>query len=359
MQNQKDEKDEPGKPYDKSIRNRLTRTVLIPSITLLVLWTAVSSYFFLTGLYVRLVAVSVREVSIPAVTALSSLQQERQLALQYLDNPGLGKQRLQQQQSATDGQLASLQDAFASTISHAPDEIATKVNALKNQFDQLPVVRSQVNFRSIDRGQVNSFYNGVLDSASNLFDTQARVVPDVTATQGGITATSLFRASDMMSRETSLVSTAFASGAFTPDDFFQFSQLAGYYRTQLAQVVPFTQFSRDISGSVPRFVWITPNMCHDGHDCSTATADAWLAQTVPTILATKAWKEGGVLFLTWDEGEDSINSVLTIVIRPSATHRVSSHAYNHYNLLATIEDRFRLRRLGSAARAAAMTDLMA
>jgi len=126
-----------------------------------------------------------------------------------------------------------------------------------------------------------------------------------------------------------------------------------------AQVVPFTLFSRDISGSVPRFVWITPNMCHDGHDCSTATADAWLAQTVPTILATKAWKEGGVLFLTWDEGEDSINSVLTIVIRPSATHRVSSHAYNHYNLLATIEDRFRLRRLGSAARAAAMTDLMA
>ena len=80
-----------------------------------------------------------------------------------------------------------------------------------------------------------------------------------------------------------------------------------------SQVVPFTQFTRDVSGNVPRFVWITPNMCHDGHDCSTATADAWLAQTVPTILATKAWKEGGVLLLTWDEGEDSINSVLTIV----------------------------------------------
>jgi len=125
-----------------------------------------------------------------------------------------------------------------------------------------------------------------------------------------------------------------------------------------AQVVPFSQFSRDISGSVPRFVWITPNMCHDGHDCSTATADAWLAQTVPTILATKAWKEGGVLFLTWDEGEDSINSVLTIVIRPSAAHRVSSHAYNHYNLLATIEARFGLRRLGAAGSAAAMTDQM-
>ena len=232
---------EPDKPYDKSIRKRLTRTVLIPSVTLLVLWTAVSSYFFLNGLYVRLVAVSVREVSIPAVTALSSLQQERQLALQYLDNPALGQTRLKDQQTGTDQKLSALQDAFASTISNAPDEIATKVTALKNQFDQLPVVRSQITFRSIDRAQVNSYYNGVLEAASNLFDTQARIVPDATAVQGGISATSLFRASDMMSRETSLVTTAFAAGSFAPDDFAQFTQLSGFYRTQLSQIAPFLE----------------------------------------------------------------------------------------------------------------------
>lgn len=232
---------EPDKPYDKSIRKRLTRTVLIPSVTLLVLWTAVSSYFFLNGLYVRLVAVSVREVSIPAVTALSSLQQERQLALQYLDNPSLGQTRLKDQQKGSDEKLSALQDAFASTISNAPDEIATKVTALKNQFDQLPVVRSQITFRSIDRAQVNSYYNGVLDAASNLFDTQARIVPDATAVQGGISATSLFRASDMMSRETSLVTTAFAAGSFAPDDFAQFTQLSGFYRTQLTQIAPFLE----------------------------------------------------------------------------------------------------------------------
>ena len=56
-------KDESEKPYDKSIRKRLTRTVLIPSVTLMVLWTAVSSYFFINGLYVRLVAASVRDSS--------------------------------------------------------------------------------------------------------------------------------------------------------------------------------------------------------------------------------------------------------------------------------------------------------
>ncbi|WP_410619892.1 nitrate- and nitrite sensing domain-containing protein [Amycolatopsis sp. cmx-8-4] len=235
----KADKDESDKPYDKSIRKRLTRTVLIPSVTLLVLWTALSSYFFVNGLYVRLVAASVREVSIPAATALAAFQQERQVALQYLDDPGLGQTRLQTQQKATDEKLGALQNAFAATISSAPDEIATKVNALKNQFDQLPVLRSQIGFRSIDRSQVNTYYNGVLDTASNLFDTQARVVPDAAAAYGGITATSVFRAGDMMSRETSLVSTALASGTFAPDDFVQFTQLSGYYRTQLTQIAPF------------------------------------------------------------------------------------------------------------------------
>lgn len=238
MQN-KDAQDESDKPYDKSIRKRLTRTVLIPSVTLLVLWIAVSSYFLFNGVYVRLVAASVREVSIPAATALAEFQKERQTALQYLDNPALGPGRLQVQQKATDEKLGTLQSAFAATISNAPDEIASKVNALKSQFDQLPVLRSQISFRSIDRAQVNSYYNGVMDTASNLFDTQARVVPDAEAATGGITATSVFRAGDMMSRETSLVATAFSAGTFAPDDFAQFAQLSGFYRTQLAQIAPF------------------------------------------------------------------------------------------------------------------------
>ncbi|MEV0065689.1 nitrate- and nitrite sensing domain-containing protein [Amycolatopsis sp. NPDC050768] len=234
-------KDESGKAYDKSIRKRLTRTVLIPSITLLVLVAAVSSYFFINGLYVRLVAVSVREVSIPAIQALSSLQQERQVALQFLDTPNAGNGELQQLQKSNDEKLKGMQDAFASTISSAPAEIADKVTALKTQLDQLPVLRSQINFRTIGRAQVNTYFNGVLDTASTLFDTQARIVPDATAVQGAISATSLFRATDLMSRETSLVTSALASGTFAPDDFVQFTQLTGFYRTQVSQIAPFLE----------------------------------------------------------------------------------------------------------------------
>ncbi len=125
-----------------------------------------------------------------------------------------------------------------------------------------------------------------------------------------------------------------------------------------SQVVNFSHFAADMRTEVPRFVWITPGLCHDGHDCSTATADRWLSQTVPLILATDAWKNNGLLFITWDEGEDSANHVLTLVIQPHPVERSSAHAYNHYSMLAAIEDRLGLARLGRAANASPMTDLV-
>jgi hypothetical protein len=125
------------------------------------------------------------------------------------------------------------------------------------------------------------------------------------------------------------------------------------------QVVPFSQFAADMAGSVPRFVWITPDLCHDGHDCSNAVAEGWLAQTVPVILGSSAWQNNGLLVITWDEGEDSANSVLTLVIQPNPLNHQSSQPYNHYSLLATIEDRLGVPRLGLAAQASPLSDLLA
>lgn len=125
------------------------------------------------------------------------------------------------------------------------------------------------------------------------------------------------------------------------------------------QVVPFIQFDADLAGTVPRLAWITPDLCNDGHDCSTAVADQWLAQTIPKILGTSAWQQNGLLLITWDEGEDSANHVLTLVIHPNPILHTSANLYDHYSLLATIEDRLGVPRLGMAANANSMTDLLA
>jgi phospholipase C len=125
------------------------------------------------------------------------------------------------------------------------------------------------------------------------------------------------------------------------------------------EVVPFTQFASDLSGNTPQFSWITPNLCNDGHDCSSSVADGWLSQTVPAILNSNAWQDGGMLVITWDEGEDTANSVLTLVIRPNPLIHQSAKPYDHYSLLATIEDTLGVARLGQAAQATPMTDLIA
>ncbi|MBF6590623.1 MAG: hypothetical protein IVW57_08845 [Ktedonobacterales bacterium] len=136
-------------------------------------------------------------------------------------------------------------------------------------------------------------------------------------------------------------------------------------------IVPLDGLGPDLTrGAVPDFTWITPNMCHDMHDCSTRDGDQWLSQQVPPILASAAWKQGGVLFLVWDEGTDdngccayaSGGRVPLLVIAPGgrAGYR-SATPYDHYSLLRTITDAWGLTPPGHAAEPASppLTDFFA
>jgi hypothetical protein len=105
-----------------------------------------------------------------------------------------------------------------------------------------------------------------------------------------------------------------------------------------------------------RFTFITPNLCHDMHDCSTATGDTWLAGFVPKILRSHAYRAGGaVVFITWDEGSGD-NHVATLVLsRYTRPGTISHTAFSHYSLLRTTEALLGLRaKLGQAATASDM-----
>jgi acid phosphatase len=68
-------------------------------------------------------------------------------------------------------------------------------------------------------------------------------------------------------------------------------------------VVDYSQLDADIAaGTLPDYVFITPNLDNDMHDGSMQQGDAWLAREVPKIIGTDAFNNGGVLFLLWDEG---------------------------------------------------------
>jgi phospholipase C len=123
-------------------------------------------------------------------------------------------------------------------------------------------------------------------------------------------------------------------------------------------LVPLDPLVQDLQQDTPRFLFIKPNLCHDTHDCPVATGDAWLRQWVDAILASPAWQAGGKLFVTWDEGSGADNRVATLVIAPNTASRTSAVLYDHYSLLATIEDLLGVPRLGKAAGAQPMNDLL-
>ena len=152
----------------------------------------------------------------------------------------------------------------------------------------------------------------------------------------------------------------------------------------VARDVPLTQLGPDLTkaATTPNLSFVTPDLCHDGHDATCAdggpgglpAADAFLRTWVPRITASPAFRRDGVLVITFDEaGADSTACcneqtgpntpapggqsggrgggrtgavLLSRFIRPGTT---TSVPYNHYSLLRSIEDAFGLAHLGYAA----------
>lgn len=149
--------------------------------------------------------------------------------------------------------------------------------------------------------------------------------------------------------------------------------------------VPLNRLPADLTstGSTAALSYITPNLCHDGHDTpcvdgqpgGLVSADQFLAIWVPRIQASPAYQKDGLLVVTFDEshspqtdataccgetagpnsplpgitgaGGGRVGAVgLGRAVRPGTT---SATAYNHYSLLASLEDLFALPPLGYAA----------
>jgi len=115
-------------------------------------------------------------------------------------------------------------------------------------------------------------------------------------------------------------------------------------------------YADERDGALPRFLWISPNLCDDMHDCSVSTGDRFLSRLIPSLLQSLG--PDGLLFLTWDEGSSdaaccrlaSGGHIVTIVAGPGARAgaRLANPA-DHYSVLQTIEDLLGLARLRGAA----------
>ena len=123
-----------------------------------------------------------------------------------------------------------------------------------------------------------------------------------------------------------------------------------------ARITDFSHFDPNLGD-----LWlVVPNLCHDMHDCSIATGDAFLERFLPTILDSPAFTDG-VVFLTWDEGTSSIGGgghVPLIAISPLVKPGFdSSTPHSHYSLLRTIETAWGLPCLADACSASDLREV--
>jgi phospholipase C len=130
------------------------------------------------------------------------------------------------------------------------------------------------------------------------------------------------------------------------DPFVYFSDINGNLNPTaarcLAHVRPYGELASDIaSGSVARYNFITPNLCHDMHDCAVAAGDAWLSTNLPVIMGSSQYKNDGAVFVTWDEADDGDGPIGMIVMSPKAKAGYSNSIhYDHSSLLKTLQEIF-------------------
>ncbi|MGH8233514.1 MAG: alkaline phosphatase family protein [Rhodanobacteraceae bacterium] len=132
--------------------------------------------------------------------------------------------------------------------------------------------------------------------------------------------------------------------------------------------------------TTPNYAFVTPDLCHDGHNSpcvngepgGLTSADKFLRTWVPRIIASPAFRKDGILIITFDESDTADTTaccgeqplpggpkpgrrgpgggrigalVLSPFVKPGT---VSSQPYKHYSTLRSVEQWFGLPYLGYA-----------
>ncbi|GGI87976.1 histidine kinase [Saccharopolyspora subtropica] len=212
--------------------------MVIPWVVVGVLWVVGCALFAYDALYTQQIAASVRQMSLPAVSALDQVQRERLRSLEVVSQPGLGSAELIAQQRRTDQALAEMNATVGPLIESAPEEVRRPMADLTGYLNRLNDMRSRVAAGQVSVGEINQFFDGLFDAATQLFDVQSRITLNPETLQGALVATETFRASDMFSREASLVGAALAAGQMTPDQHRQVVHYIEAQRTTLQHNAP-------------------------------------------------------------------------------------------------------------------------
>ena len=126
---------------------------------------------------------------------------------------------------------------------------------------------------------------------------------------------------------------------------------------QCGRVVPHGRLSSDLAaGTAPPFLFVTPNLCDDGHDCPNSVADGWLKREMGMVTGSGWFRQGGSVVITWDEGgtdngccgDAAAGGQIATIVVTAAGHRRLDTSGDHYGTLRALEEDYGVGLLGSS-----------
>jgi hypothetical protein len=146
----------------------------------------------------------------------------------------------------------------------------------------------------------------------------------------------------------------------------------------IQHVRPYSELATDLAnGTQARYNFITPNECDDMHGQTFGTmcnslldnalikdADTWLSTEIPKIMGSAAYQNGGVIFVVWDEGDESFGSAddgpmpFFVISSKAKAGYAGSVPYTHSSTLRSVQEIFGITPfMRDAANATDLADL--
>ncbi len=218
------------KKRDPLIRTRLRRIVLTPTAALIVLWLIVTAYLGYDAALQYSYAQASNRLVLPSAMALNAVMDERSATVAYLDRPEENKEALADVREEVDQHMTLILDEFQELLPLAPEPAQKGITRLSKQFAAITDLRARVDVGQALHEEVEEYYNRLLANATDLFDVQARAMPDAETVGPLSSGTQIIRAVDMLAQADAELSHGFATGELSMEDQHDFVERIGAYR---------------------------------------------------------------------------------------------------------------------------------
>jgi len=221
----------------KSVRAKIVALLMVPVVSLMVLWALVTVQTVQTAWTSRQLKELNTGLAAPVGALVSSLQAERSGVSQYLSLPGGDQASLAQAHTATENALRDLRQRIAevsANVAAIAPEVTARLQRVTADVGTLQADQSAIAARQQDWSTTFGAYSTAIQNALAV-EAALRVIQNVPAAR---TALPLAQVGEMLSRQDTVVTSSRASGRLSTEGYRTFTDALGGQRTLATSVMP-------------------------------------------------------------------------------------------------------------------------